>query len=46
MAGSRSALEEFLDLLAPEISSHFLLFRFDPKTDEQHWFLEHIDAIS
>jgi len=32
-------------ILAPEVSPYFHLFRFDPRTGEEHWFLEHIDAF-
>lgn len=32
-------------ILAPEVSPHFPLFRFDPSTKEEHWFLENIDAM-
>lgn len=32
-------------ILAPEPSPFFHLFRFDPDTEEEHWFLEHIEAF-
>jgi hypothetical protein len=32
-------------ILAPESSPDFPLFRYDPSTQEEHWFLEHIEAI-
>lgn len=32
-------------ILAPEVAPHFPLFRFDPATKEEHWFLENIDAM-
>lgn len=32
-------------ILAPEVSPYFHLFRFDPRTGEEHWSLEHIEAF-
>jgi hypothetical protein len=32
-------------ILAPESSPDFPLFRYDPSTQEEHWFLEHIEAM-
>jgi hypothetical protein len=32
-------------ILAPEVSPHFPLFRFDPSTEEEHWFRENIEAM-
>lgn len=32
-------------VLAPETTPSFHLFRFDPGTGEEHWFLEHIEAF-
>ncbi|HEX4206336.1 MAG TPA: hypothetical protein VHZ51_19485 [Ktedonobacteraceae bacterium] len=32
-------------ILAPEGSPGFPLFRFDPSTEEEHWFREHLEAM-
>lgn len=32
-------------ILALEVSPHFPLFRFDPSTQEEYWFLENIEAM-
>jgi len=32
-------------ILTPEVSPDFPLFRYDPSTKEEHWFLEHIKAL-
>jgi hypothetical protein len=32
-------------ILTPESAADFPLFRYDPSTKEEHWFLEHIEAM-